>query len=330
MSFAVLNPLFFKDYSPTKELFQKWAHLEAWNSSFFPIYEWNDILFVATSLESPPQFHTEKNYVCIKADEKILLDVWGQLQKSEDNFDFSHFEKTSRVDDDTFDISKLSEISQNSSSEIPRFKSHALDEIGDDPFAALSQNVSENQSPTFLTTEDSQGIESVKQDSNPKMSPLPADDSWEEGTGLHPIDNLHQIFDKLNAHFEQSMILLVDGEIAKPWKWNQGYTPASTDVQNISLLEPSPFRVLFRTQKTYQGAVAPNEICNSFAKNWRKGNFPNYMIAAPILIDEKLTAILVGQEPLNSDEKVNLHLIESSANELNELFKSHPDTLIAA
>ncbi len=111
----------------------------------------------------------------------------------------------------------------------------------------------------------------------------------------------------LNAHFRQSMIFLVQGQRAKPWKWTEGFIPRG-DISSIDISQPSPFRVVYQTLSSYYGPIKLNGLMNEFAKGWIQGHRPEELSIVPLKKEEDLIGLLlcVGNTQPGSQEALKL------------------------
>jgi hypothetical protein len=141
---------------------------------------------------------------------------------------------------------------------------------------------------------------------------------------------LAQTFADLSVYFEHAMILLVNGQVARPWKWSESLkTPKSKT--GIDLSQPSPFRVLLRTNKSFQGPVRQNIVIDQFCKLWGNDLALNDLTVSPLFVDENFVAILFGSGAKKENvEKESLRAVEAAAQNMEVFFSKNPQIFQAA
>ncbi len=143
-------------------------------------------------------------------------------------------------------------------------------------------------------------------------------------------DWLGQIFQDMDQTFSKSMILLKNGDHIIPWKWDENFVGSEEDSNGYSLVQPSPFRIVLRTQKPYHGYVVENEVNKSFFKEWNDSQTPEHLTIAPIVVDDHVIGMLLGLGEKESETKENLDKAQRLANGIAKEIKSRPDRLKAA
>lgn len=140
--------------------------------------------------------------------------------------------------------------------------------------------------------------------------------------------DLSAIWRQLEAAGGPGMILLVHGNDAFPWKWDPRLEGGT--IGALSLGEPSPFRIAFRTQKSFHGPVAPNAPTTQFFANWNQGTVPENLTVSPVMHKERLAGLLVTWGSAAANTKETLVTVEATAQDLARLFESQPSLLRAA
>ncbi|MEI7974232.1 MAG: hypothetical protein WCH11_07680, partial [Bdellovibrio sp.] len=75
-----LDPHFFVQHPWQPELLKKWAQLGTWNEGFFPIYEWNGILYVAFAGAQPEPVKKALPVIFLHCSRDILAKVFHRKQ----------------------------------------------------------------------------------------------------------------------------------------------------------------------------------------------------------------------------------------------------------
>lgn len=112
------------------------------------------------------------------------------------------------------------------------------------------------------------------------------------------------LFNELKAHYQQSMILLFQGETLKPWKWESSWSPKSKSAfEGFQHNQPGLFRILYRTKHPYHGYVVDSPIHQKFFGDWGFEGFPHHVTALPVKVDGHLTAavLCIGDESATSE-----------------------------
>lgn len=140
------------------------------------------------------------------------------------------------------------------------------------------------------------------------------------------------IFKEMEKNFEKSMLLIKKGDQVIPWKWSsqfQSSNPQGTKTV-IPLLTPSPFRIVFRSQKSYHGYIVPNDQTNKFFAEWNGSQIPDHLTLSPILIDDNIVGMILGIGSKTADTKTTLLQTEHLAESLSKKFKTTPAIMNAA
>ncbi len=103
------------------------------------------------------------------------------------------------------------------------------------------------------------------------------------------------LFNELKCYFQQSMILLLNGEELKPWKWENSWSPKSKEAfEGFNPDQPGLFRIIKRTKQPYHGYVVSSSLNKAFFKNWGFETFPEHVTALPMIVEGHLTGIVLS------------------------------------
>ncbi len=133
---------------------------------------------------------------------------------------------------------------------------------------------------------------------------------------------MEKLFSELGAHYEKSMILLKSGDQIKPWRWSSQFAPTTPSITSVTLLQPSPFRIVHRTHKPFHGYVVPNDLNNKFFAQWNNAQTPEHLTIAPVMVKDHVIGMLLAIGAKTADTKACLHLTESLANSIAAQIKS--------
>jgi hypothetical protein len=147
--------------------------------------------------------------------------------------------------------------------------------------------------------------------------------------------DINDVFKSMNsANFKQVMVLLVQGEIAKPWKWSETLKNPQQKIR-IELSQLSPFRVVYRTHHSFFGAFKTNPVMETIVKTHFDGKAFDHVTIVPVMSGDKLIALLMGtlEKDVLSDlssTHLSLEVAEKSAEMAAQLFANNPSLLQAA
>lgn len=289
-------------------------HAFAWNHQCVPVFEWNDYLYVAYCGETP-DFNHAKNIILVKAEENQIKAVYDKITPAEAQ---NHKSSIQHASVDIMDLMQQTPEESNEENILnieQQDSAELLDlNIGTTPSAA---DISASQSPAYepLAFETKTAITPTTED-HPTVTNIQTPTRGNEN-----IQSLIQeAFADLKNHFSKSMILLIKDSQAAPVYWDENFKSANN--LQVSLDSPSPFRIAFKTQKPYHGYVVSNDTTEPFFEDWLQTNSPDHLTLCPIIIDEKVEALLMSVGEKASDNKLSLQFAESVANKLASNFKS--------
>lgn len=299
MSTVILSNHFFSEHKPSVEFFSQWLGVTEWSEKILPVYQWQDVVYVASSAPITDQitaqiqkYSSQKKIkiIYVLSDLDSLKQCWLELQKQ---------------------LQTQPKIQLNNGE-------------ADSPEGLLDINVSatpsvEQQSPEDLIAIQPQPVATV---ANGKplfditRTNSREDRSWDEV--------LNELNKKIHASYEKTMILIKDGKNLRPWKWDDHFHCGSNQVMSVDLNKPSPFRIVFRTQKPYHGHVVENEINKEFYKNWNEGIMPEHLTLAPIIVGEHVVGMLLAIGKQTANDKSHLLLCENLAIQLGQKIEADP------
>ena len=310
---------FFRDHPMTVDFFSKWQSQHPWNEGYFPIYQWQNVLFItcsdsvwrqmeATGGPQIPAQLTSSHQICwLLCEDAVLHSVWQNLQ----NLLVAAAPKPPTEAPlellDTPEIStesRLSDVDSSTGPEMPE----GLSLTPDLTFAA----------PKLAQKNANLDLGNLGSPPDPGVTPATA-----------PVTQIPDFFDMLNPHFARSMILIIKNEVAEPWKWNAGLQPATSPLFNVDLKVQSPFYVAYRTRKSYHGPAPKSEFMTRFYQFWNRGvEFPCLNIV-PLFKDDKLFGFLMAEGEVSEIQLDKLDVLEKFAREL-ELTLSSQSQVVAA
>lgn len=442
MNLPILSSRFFEDHRPDQGFFSKWRSFYSWDESIVPVYEWQNVLFVAC-LNPPSQFpQSSHKVVFVLAQASALQELWLNYISNERSDSFSPPPATGIPNLPSPDGPILSEPEQeplaaldSNSTDEPLTDPLNLEEVpvtesttqlltseaeglalenlgaassrpaaltdatsmGDDLFSQLQE--SEDSEAAVATAE----IEEELLDLNLEPEPLATPSKIRPGSAktlLKPLEEktslrqhreltsesgestvtnfklgaapeiratptrtevlvnspepsaeeitrtsvtklvstppakletwLEDVFKEMKKGFLKSMVLIKEGDKVRPWKWDSEFQHSSATATAISLQIPSPFRIVFRTQKPYHGSVSPSELNDSFFTEWNQSQIPEHLTVAPLIVNDHVIGMLLAIGTPNSNSKGNLNLAEAVANSMARQIHNRPEAFKAA
>jgi hypothetical protein len=131
--------------------------------------------------------------------------------------------------------------------------------------------------------------------------------------------------------YECAMILLFRGGDLVPWKWNDLFLSVRGDKpEPIDLVEPSIFKVVFRTAKPYHGYLVTSEVNQKFFNEFYRGMLPKHATITPLMIDGRMGGMVLGFTNSKVDYRQSLRLMERLSFDLARVFKSLRGTMAKA
>ncbi len=337
MKMPVLNPQFFHDHAPNLEFFQKWKNTSHWGPTILPLYEWQGILFIGVCSGIKMEL-ANIQHVFVLADSISLHTLWAQWQETtpETNLDVPDglneelLSIPSSEAPEGLSLDASIQQAPTKPQELPEELIESLDlNIKPELVTMAPESELSDETPCPVPLRSS-AIRS------PLPPPLPASvlSNVKKTSGLEKKSSgqdieVEDIFAKLNAHFRECMIFLVTGQVAKPWKWTDGFTTPSK-VQSLDIRQPSPLRVIFRTHKSFYGSVKQSPIVDQFAKNWLQGKVPTDLAVTPILNEDQLVGIILCNGNAKPESLEPLNILEKATAEVTARFSANPNLFHAA
>lgn len=136
-------------------------------------------------------------------------------------------------------------------------------------------------------------------------------------------ENLTQsYFAKVSNLFDKFILIAVDpSELhAVPVSWSDNITPRSKDLEKLDLTEPSIFKTVATTFKSYHGYIVLNENNEKFFEFWNQGQVPGNVTMVPLVIRNKLVGMWMGLGESNTCNWNTLKQMESKSRDMCESF----------
>lgn len=352
-SFPILNAQFFQDHPVPIELYRAWQEAHPWNEKIIPVYQWKNLLYIAVS-ETPLRIPTIQGMEAklVLTTSEAIKSVWQRFQQqvnsSIQDLVIEKFElQDSPPENDlqSLDLNSSSNAIENNSPE------------GLDLNLEINSNLENNSNlelelnPNALTPNENDFLNLTPNSMNPLPTPISnnsldtpsmnANPENEEKTDPNiqalpsefaETEFFQKIFEQLSYHFTKSMVLIVDNPRTtgvRPWKWDSQFHINTGSPQNYALDVPSPFRIVFRTQKPYHGFVVSNDINDKFFESWNDNSTPDHLTLFPIIINDDVKAMILSLGEKSADNKSSLNLTAKMANEISSFFEKHPESLNA-
>jgi hypothetical protein len=113
--------------------------------------------------------------------------------------------------------------------------------------------------------------------------------------------------------YNKIMLLVINSnETITPIHWDKNFKPKDT-ARPISLYQPSPFRIAFKTAKPFHGPVSMNHILEMFVHDWLSGNPIHLLTIVPLVENNMPFALLLGIADNDIDLRDSLTHIQKIA-----------------
>jgi hypothetical protein len=131
-------------------------------------------------------------------------------------------------------------------------------------------------------------------------------------------------FAKASNLFSKFILVAIDpGELhAVPVSWSDAINPRSKDLEKLDLNEPSIFKTVASTLKSYHGYIVLNESNEKFFEFWNQGQVPGNITMVPLIVRNKLVGMWMGLGESNTYNWNSLKQMEARGKELCETFSS--------
>lgn len=120
------------------------------------------------------------------------------------------------------------------------------------------------------------------------------------------------------------LVLSEAGDNFIPYGWTSAFAQP-TVAKMIPLNLPSPFRIVFSTDKPFHGPVSPCDVFKLFTTNFPGATPSEHLTLTPVFVKNRLIAVVLGmgQKPENS--MATLRLFEKVARDLSNLLGQQLD-----
>lgn len=144
-------------------------------------------------------------------------------------------------------------------------------------------------------------------------------------------NEIKNVFTKMHSYFEKCMILTLDvhEEKLRPYFWDETFISNATHTDDISLNHPSFFKIVFVSQKPYHGYIVPNDINEKFFDEWNQGSLPSHVTMTPLIINNRIVGVLMGQGEKASYTWSVLKFMENLTSDLNRKLSEIIETAAA-
>jgi hypothetical protein len=321
MSTPVISQDFFQFHPPALALFEKWKSRYDWNASLLPIYEWEDVLFVGC-VQEPISGPRGVQVVYVEVPAEILNNLWENWQHSpqESAASFQPEELQLNLNSvpgrpEDLENPLLEESSEASSSESSNFADNSSTD--EEAFEPLDLNPEEPKAPA--QPEIATAVATPPPPATKAAPPPPPATPIASPAAESPTDRkVAQILKGVRDHYQKAMIFSFDGNEFKPWKWI-GFHRTSGSLNFYKVDQPSPFRAVARTLKSYHGLMVANPITEKFLEEWNGGEPPDVLTLAPMVQGETLFGLILLTGSAEANTKLSLQAAEKAARELVEL-----------
>lgn len=100
----------------------------------------------------------------------------------------------------------------------------------------------------------------------------------------------------MKTHFKKAMILTVDENESQimAFAWDESFQGIPDTSVRIPLKTPSIFNIVASTQKPFHGYVSLNQLNEKFFEDWNHGSIPDHVTITPVIVEDKVIAMLMG------------------------------------
>lgn len=135
-------------------------------------------------------------------------------------------------------------------------------------------------------------------------------------------DFTQNVFSKNKSLYEKMILFSVDPSesYTVPVSWTDTISPRNKNIETIALNEPSIFKIVTSTIKSYHGYVVLNETNEKFFDFWNLGQVPGNITMCPIIVKNKIVGFLMGLGEPNAYNWNTLKKMESMTSEVTLFF----------
>lgn len=239
-----------------------WQNLLPWGTSLYPIYFWNNTLYVGCLeltdqvKEKAESFSGDFNVAFILCSAQGLSKHWENQQAQSLGIANSVAEPVS-MSDFAIDFSKLSNEPQEP-------------EVSEITPSKVSISMEEDESSKSF----SQTLPPLEEKST----------AWSK-----------EIFEEMDTYFDSKMIIEKTDEGFVPKHWSGLWTRKDTSrCPFVNVKEPNIFRIAHRSQRPFHGPVSANQINDEFFDFWHNANYPQEITIQPIQSGAETIGMIVG------------------------------------
>ena len=309
MQIPVLSAKFLIQKKPDAGFFSKWSAQHPWHSTLIPVYEWKQVLFVACSGSPEVVEITDRQVMFVHLDSASMKKLWDEFQASASaSLDFK-----SRS---SFQEEIVLQDTPPVSAEFPE----SIDDLLDLDHPETSKSKAAPSTAVFNKPEPKYSVPELESSIKAGIS---APENFEitrlsvKALKSAPVENLEAwveaVFQQMSGSFQKSMILLKQGDQLRPWKWDARFEGEDSDSSSYSLINPSAFRIVLRSQKPFHGPVVNNEIMKKFFAQWNHNEVPEHLTIAPLVVNEHVIGMVMGIGDQSANVKSALNLSEKMA-----------------
>lgn len=324
MAVSILVKHFFKNHPVTPDFYQKWKASGNWGPHLLPIYQWDDVLYVAgTSL--PEGFpNIEQKVVFVMCEELILKEVWNSLQQESLSSTTDHSDIVQSLElVETEDKNKedSGEISEESNPEIP---GGLLDLNLTVPPPSLTMTSLENSPLTLTPNLDSILQKPVVEEValNLQFPPEPPAPEIKQATisefQKNDLQKNSPAFSvdlsELEKHFSDWILFTKEEGFLRPLTSSQTLSLKLETLKDFRLNtnDPSPWRIVDRSKKSFHGKPANSEVLQFFVQAWDSNmESLNHLTICPVIMAAEVIGFLTCFKPTTD--------FSSNTNQLNAL-----------
>lgn len=323
----VLNPEFFDTVTATNFWF---THKTAypWNNYLLPVGEWDRHLLVAC-LEKPENFPENLKPIFVLCSPSALEDFWSKINPVGDKTVFISAEARAKV---LLEMTNLEAVPKNNEVQEQIIMADSLEldipadqaPLPESPMPDVTLAAS-TVPPTIVTEAPVTPAFELTLVETPAPTATVTTkqfilDLLFQKNKTQFIEEIQGVFEKMKSHFPKSMVLSLDAEESafKPYQWTNEFKSESENTQLVDLTNPSLFKIVSVSQKSYHGFIVLNEVNERFFEEWNQGALPDHATATPILINNKLAGILIGIGEKSNYSWATLNLMENLTSELNQ------------
>lgn len=282
MSVSILVKHFFKSHPLTPDFYSQWEKLGPWGPRLLPIYHWDDVLYVAGS-EMPDNFRDLPGHkiVFVFCEELVLKEAWDQLHSQPITLELQ--------DEVVSDTPVPDDENEPQDHEMP---------------GGLDLNLS--ISPPKISLTDLTQSEPLPKPLNENIIDLqfPPDPVIEKPAKDNHVQlDFHIELNDLEKHFSKWVLLTKEDGFFRPLAASHNLAAEFQKLKEFRLNtnQPSSWRIVERSKKSFHGKPAHSEALEFFRQNWispiSNTNEIAHLTISPIIIAAEVIGFLTCFEP---------------------------------